>query len=99
MAPPNDKAPTPKTPPASRATFKQNLDAFIDTLKEDAANDEQLFEWAQRAASRLAQLAQRIQEQTAKDAQSFLTEKKAEFEAYRAAKKAERIANAEEVEE
>lgn len=81
------------------ATFKQSLDTFVATLKADAANDEQLFEWAQRASARLAQLAQRIQEQTAKDAQSFLAAKKAEFEAHRAAKKAERLANAEEVEE
>jgi uncharacterized membrane-anchored protein len=81
------------------ATFKQNLDNFITTLKTDAANEEQLFEWLQRAASRLAQMAQHIQEQTAKDAQSFLMEKKAEFEAYREAKKAARIANGEETEE
>jgi ABC-type transporter Mla subunit MlaD len=81
------------------ATFKQSLDDFIAALKTNAANDEQLFEWLQRAASRLAQMAQRIQEQTAKDVQSFLAQKKSEFDAYRAAMKAARIANGEETEE
>jgi len=81
------------------ATFKQNLDNFITALKTDAANEDQLFEWLQRAASRLAQMAQHIQEQTAKDVQTFLAAKKAEFEAHRAAMKAARIANGEETEE
>lgn len=89
---------------ATTKTFKTSLAAFIDDLKEIAAEtasspanaDVEMFVLAGRAADTLAKLQQKLKAYEEVDIQSFITAKKADYDAHRATEKAKRIAKGDE---